>query len=64
MYIIWTPHQILFGDKIKKIRWAGLGARMGKRGSYRVLVGKLDGKRALDRPRLRVGDNMSESLRK
>ena len=36
----------------------------GKRGAYRVLVGKLDGKRALDRTRRRLGDNMSGSLRK
>jgi len=35
----------------------------GKRGAYRVLVGKLDGKRTLDRTRRRLGDNMSESLR-
>jgi len=34
------------------MRWAGHVARMGEeRGVYRVLVGKLEGKRPLERPR-------------
>jgi len=48
----------------KKIDGLGMGHVGGKRGTYRVLVGKLDGKRALDRTRRRLGDNMSGSLRK
>jgi len=40
--------------KSRRMRWAGLVARMGeKRGVYRVLVGKPDGKRPLGRPRHR-----------
>ena len=36
------------------MRWAGHVARMGEgRGVYRVLVGKLEGKRPLGRPRRR-----------
>jgi hypothetical protein len=36
------------------MRWAGLAAHMGERtGVYRVLVGKLEGKRSLVRPRQR-----------
>jgi len=36
------------------MRWAGHAARVGKRrGSYRVLVGKSEGKRQLGRPRRR-----------
>jgi len=40
--------------KSKKIRWAGHVACMGeRRGVYRVLVGKPEGKRLLGRPRRR-----------
>ena len=38
-------------------------ARMGdRRGVYRVLVGKLDGKRPVGRPRLRWDDNTKMDL--
>jgi hypothetical protein len=38
----------------RKMRWAGHVARMGeKRKEYRLLVGKLEGKRPLGRPRHR-----------
>jgi len=38
--------------KSRRMRWAGYVARMGeKRGVYRVLVGKPEGKRPLGRPR-------------
>jgi len=41
------------------MRWAGHVARMGeKRGVYRVLVGKPEGKRPLGRPRRRWEDNI------
>jgi len=37
-----------------RMRWAGHVARMeGRRGVYRVLIGKLEGKRPLGRLRLR-----------
>jgi len=40
-------------------RWAGKVARMGEEsGTYRVLVGKPEGKRPLGRPRLRCVDNI------
>ena len=39
--------------KSKRMRWAGHVARNGeKRGVYRVLVGKPEGKRPLGRPRI------------
>jgi len=45
--------------KSKRIKWAGNVACMGeKRVSYRVLVGKPEGKRRLGRPRLRWEDNI------
>jgi len=40
--------------------WAGHVARMGERkGVYRVLVGKPEGKRPLGRPRHRWEDNIN-----
>jgi hypothetical protein len=41
------------------MRWAGLVARMGEvRGAYNILVGKLEGRRPLGRPRRRWEDNI------
>jgi hypothetical protein len=48
-----------------RIRWVGHVARVGeKRGVYRVLVGKLEGKRLLGRPRLRWDDYIKTDLQK
>ena len=45
------------------MRWAGHVARMGeKRGVYRVLVGKPEGRRPLGRPRRRWVDNIRTDL--
>jgi len=45
------------------MRWAGHVACMGKRrGVYRVLVGKPEGKRPLGRPRRRWEDNIKMDL--
>jgi hypothetical protein len=45
--------------KSRKMRWAGHVARMGeKRNSFRILVGKPEGKRPLGRPRCRWVDNI------
>jgi len=38
------------------MRWAGHVARMGEERVYRVLVGKLEGRRPLGRPRRRCVD--------
>jgi len=49
--------------KSRKMRWAGNVTRMGEeRGVYRVLVGKLEGKRPLGRPRRRWVDNIRTDL--
>jgi len=43
----------------RRMTWAGHVARMGeRRGVYRVLVGKPEGKRLLGRPRRRWEDNI------
>ena len=45
--------------KSRRMRWAGHVARTGeRRGVYRVLVGKPEGKRQLGRPRHRWEDNI------
>ena len=47
----------------RRMRWAGHVARMEEeRGVYRVLVGKLEGKRPLGRPRRRWVDNIRMDL--
>jgi len=49
--------------KLRRMRWAGHVARMGKeRGVYRVLVGKPEGRRPLRRPRHRWVDNIRMDL--
>jgi hypothetical protein len=55
---------IFLSSIITWIRWAGLVARMGeKRNVYRILVGKPEGKRPLERPRRRWVDNIKIDLR-
>jgi hypothetical protein len=47
------------GDENEKKRWAGHVARVGERRDvYRVLVGKREGKRPLERPMCSSEDNM------
>jgi hypothetical protein len=49
--------------KSRRMRWAGHVALMEEeRGVYRVLVGKLEGKRPLGRPRRRWEDNIKMDL--
>jgi len=49
--------------KSRRMRWAGHVARMGEdREVYRVLVGKLEGRRPLGRPRCRWVDNIGMYL--
>jgi hypothetical protein len=47
----------------RRMRWAGHVAQMGeKRNSYRLLMGKLEGKRLLGRPICRWVDNIKTDL--
>ena len=51
--------QYCSGDKIEKNEMGGHVARMGeRRGVYKVLVGKHEGKRQFGRPRRRWEDNI------
>jgi hypothetical protein len=50
--------------KSRILRWAGHVARMGeRRGAYRALVGKPEGRNPLGRPRRRWEDNIKMDLR-
>jgi hypothetical protein len=55
---MYSSQNIIRMIKLRKIRWAGHVARMEKRNSYRILVGKPEGKRPLERPRRRWEDNI------
>jgi hypothetical protein len=57
-------HRILLGYNSRRIRGAGHVASMGEgRGVYRVLVGRPEGKRPLERPRRKWEDNIKLDLR-
>jgi hypothetical protein len=63
LHDLYSSPSIIGVIKSKKIRWAGHVARMGeKRNAYRLLVGKLEGKRPLGRPRRRWVDNIRMDL--
>jgi hypothetical protein len=50
--------------KSRRMRWAGHLAQSGeKRNAYRILVGMLEEKRPLGRPRCRWADNIKTDLR-
>jgi hypothetical protein len=50
-------------EKSRRMRWAGLVARMGEeRVAHRLLVGKPEGKRPLGRPKRRWDDNFKMDL--
>jgi len=56
---LYSSSNIVRVIKSRRMRWAGHVARMGdERGVYRVLVGKLEGRRPLGRPRCRCVDNI------
>jgi hypothetical protein len=49
--------------KSRRMRWEGHVARMGeKRGAYRILVGRSEGRRPLGRPRRIWKDNIKMNL--
>jgi hypothetical protein len=56
---------IVWVIKSRRMRWAGHVARIGeRRGIYRVLVGKAEGKRPLGRHRGRWEDNIKMTFQK
>jgi hypothetical protein len=58
-YDLYSPPNIIWVIKSRRMRWAGHVAHRGdRRGAYRILVGRPDGKIPLGRPRHRWEDNM------
>jgi hypothetical protein len=61
---LYSSPSIIRMIKSRRMRWAGLVARIGeKRNAYRILVGKLEGKRPLGRPKPRWVNNIKMDLR-
>jgi hypothetical protein len=64
LHSLYCSSNIIRVVKSRRMRWAGHVARMGeRRGVYRVLVGRPEGKRSLGRPRRRWEDNIKKDLR-
>ena len=61
--VLYSSPNIVWVIKSRRMRWAGHVAHMGEeRGVYRVLVGKLEGRRPLGRPRHSWVDNIRMDL--
>jgi hypothetical protein len=59
--VLWSFIRVI---KSRRLGWAGHMARIGeRRGAYRALVGKPEGRRPLGRPRRRWEDNIKTDLR-
>jgi hypothetical protein len=64
LHSLYSSPNIVRVIKSRRMRWAGHVALMGEgRGVYRVLVGKPEGKRPLERPRCKWEDNIKMDLR-
>jgi hypothetical protein len=60
---LYSSPNIVWVIKLRRMRWAGLVARIwDRRGVFRVLLGKPEGKRPLGRLRLRWEDNIEMDL--
>ena len=60
---MYSSPKIVWVIKSRKMRWLGhIVCMVEKRGVYRVLVGKPEGKRTLRRPRHRWEDNIKMDL--
>jgi hypothetical protein len=61
LYALYSSPNIIWVIKSRRLRWAG---HVGKRkGAYRALVGKPEGRRPLGRPRHKWEDNIKMDLR-
>jgi hypothetical protein len=64
LHKLYSPLDIIKQIKSRRMKWAGHVARMGERRNlYRVLVGKPEGKRPLERPRRRWEYGIKMDLR-
>jgi hypothetical protein len=59
LYALYSLPNIIQMIKSRRMRWVGHVAHMGERkGAYRVLVGKPEGRRQLERQRLTLENNI------
>ncbi|KAJ4435721.1 hypothetical protein ANN_18337 [Periplaneta americana] len=64
LHALYSSPDIIRNIKSRRLRWVGHVACMGEsRTAYSVLVGRLEGKRPLGRPRRRWEDNIKMDLR-
>jgi hypothetical protein len=64
LYALYSSPNIIRMIKSRRLRWAEHVARIGeRRGAYRALAGKPEGRRPLGRPRRRWEDNIKMDLR-
>jgi hypothetical protein len=64
IYALYSSPNIILVIKSRRLGWAGHVACMGaRRGSYRVLVGRPEGRRPFGRPRSRLEDNIKMDRR-
>jgi hypothetical protein len=64
LHNLYSSPDIIRQMKSRRMSWAGHVARIGEgRNAYRVLVGKPEGKRPLERPRHRWEDGLKMDLR-
>jgi hypothetical protein len=64
LHSLYSSPNIVRVIKSRRTRWAGLVAHIvDGRGVYRVLVGRTEGERPLERPRRRWEDNIKMDLR-
>jgi hypothetical protein len=64
LYALYSSLNIIRVTKSRRLGWAGHVARMGeRRGAYRALVGKPEGKKPLERPRRRWEYKIKMDLR-
>jgi hypothetical protein len=60
---LYSSPNIIRVSKWRRMRWAGHVASTGeKRGAYRILMGRPEGRRLLGRPRRRWEDNIKMNL--
>jgi hypothetical protein len=63
LYALYSSPNIIRVIKSRRLKWVGHVARMEeRRGAYRALVGKPEGRRPLGRPRHRWEDNIKMDL--
>jgi hypothetical protein len=60
---LYSSPNVIWVIKSRRMKWVGHVERMGeKRGAYRILVGRPEGRRPLGRPRHRREDNIKMDL--